>query len=63
MATKAEKTALMARVSGSNPVPPIPHFPELPAFLKQKFPDHATEIDLWHAQVTEFFKKAGTAVQ
>lgn len=60
MAT-AEKDKKMAHLSGGpQPQAPIPQWPALPAFLKQRFPDKIEEIDKWHADCLEFFKKSGT---
>lgn len=56
--TKAQK---LARISGGVVAQaPIPEWPALPAFLKQRHPDQIEAIDKWHSDCVEFFKKAGT---
>jgi len=58
MATKDEKIARLAAASWS--IAAIPPWPELPAFLKERYPDKVEEIELYNAQCIEFFKKTGT---
>jgi hypothetical protein len=54
-----EQTKKLKRLSGSIQQPPIPEWPPLPPFLKEKFPQYADQMDQYQAQVKEFFKKAG----
>lgn len=57
MPEKEEKLARISKMGGRPAQPPIPEIPKLPEFLKQKFPDHAEEIERYNEQWEKFFKR------
>lgn len=58
MSTKFEKIARLANAPEQQA--PIPEVPKLPEFFKQRFPDHAEELEAYNQQWIEFLKKTGT---
>lgn len=54
MASKFER---LVRISQDVVQRPVPQIPKLPEFLKQKFPDHADEIEKYNAAWEAFFKR------
>lgn len=59
MATANSKDQKLARLSSDETVvPPLPDWPALPKFLKERFPAEAEAIDQYQKECVEFFKKA-----
>lgn len=56
--TKQQKLQRLADAPAA--VPPIPEWPKLPDFIRERNPDKAEEIEAYNNRCVEFFKKTGT---